>query len=159
MAATVWIVDDEEAVREVVGNMVEELGYRVRLFARAQEALEAYRPDVADVVLTDVRMPEMDGLAFTRALRQRDPAAVVLILTGYPSVPDAVEAIRSGASDYLTKPFRLEEIRVRIQRALENRDLQERHRKNRSLTWWLILIMPLWLLLGFLLARWCGDAP
>lgn len=158
MSATVWIVDDEDQVRDVVGNMVEELGYRVRIFSRAQEALDAYRPGAADAVITDVRMPEMDGLTFTRTLRQRDPSAVVLILTGYPSVPDAVEAIRSGASDYLTKPFRLEEIRVRIQRALENRDLQDRHRKNRSLTWWLIAVMPLWLLLGFLLARWCSEA-
>lgn len=159
MKATVWVVDDDDAVRDVLGNMLEDLGYGVQLFASAQDALDAHKSGQVDAIITDVRMPDMDGLTFTREVRKRDPGAVILILTGYPSIPDAVESIRSGAADYLSKPIRMEEIRVRVARALERRDLQDRHRKNRSLTWWLILIMPLWLLLGFLLARWCNVAP
>lgn len=149
--ATIWVVDDEEPVREVLGAMLQQLGYETRLFPDAAALLNAYRSGTVDLVMTDVRMPGMDGLALTRELHEKDPRLVVIILTGFPSVDDAVEAIRMGASDYLTKPFRMEEIRLRLLRALETRDLQQQVRRGRMLTWLLIGSMPVWFVLGLLL--------
>ncbi len=149
--ATIWVVDDEEPVREVLGAMLQQLGYETRLFPDAAALLNVFHPGQADLVLTDVRMPGMDGLALTRILREKDPKLAVVILTGFPSVDDAVEAIRLGATDYLTKPFRMEEIRLRLLRALETRELLQQVRRGRMLTWLLIGSMPFWFVLGLLL--------
>ena len=150
--ATVWVIDDESATSDVLAAMLQEIGYDTRVFNQAREALAAYRHGCADVVMTDIRMPGLDGLEFTRALRERDPRATIIILTGFPSVEDAVEAIKMGAADYMTKPFRLEEVRLRLLRALEARDLQDRFRRNRILSWVLIGSLPVWFILGILLA-------
>lgn len=150
--ATVWVIDDESATSDVLAAMLQELGYETQVFNQAREALAAYKPGCADVIMTDIRMPGLDGLEFTRALKERDPRATIIILTGFPSVEDAVEAIKMGAADYMTKPFRIEEIRLRLLRVLEARDLQDRFRRNRMLTWLLIGSLPVWFILGILLA-------
>lgn len=150
--ATVWVIDDESATLNVLSAMLQELGHEPRVFNQAREALAAYKPGSADVVMTDIRMPGLDGLEFTRALKEKDPRATIIILTGFPSVEDAVEAIKMGAADYMTKPFRLEEIRLRLLRVLEARDLADRFRRNRVLTWLLIGSLPVWFILGILLA-------
>ncbi len=152
MAAMVWVVDDDESVRGVLGAMIRELGYEVQAFEQAEPALKAFHPGAADVVITDVRMPGMSGMELTRALLELDPEAIVMVLTGFPSIPDAVEAVRAGASDFLSKPCRIEEIRIRIARALENRSMHDRLKRTRLITWALLASLPFWFILGILLA-------
>jgi FixJ family two-component response regulator len=132
---------------------LKELGYEVRLFEGAEPVLKEYRPGRADVIITDVRMPGMSGMELTRKLLEYDPEAIVMILTGFPSIPDAVEAIRTGATDFLSKPCRMEEIRIRIERALESRDVYSRLKRARMVAWVLIGSLPVWFVLGILLAR------
>jgi two-component system, NtrC family, nitrogen regulation response regulator GlnG len=153
MGTTVWVVDDEDAVRGVLEAMIRELGYQVRAFEKAQDVLDAMKDGSPDVVITDVRMPGMNGLELTRAMLEKDPGIIVMILTGFPSIPDAVETIRAGAVDFLSKPCRIEEIRIRLERALEGRRLQGRLRKARVVAWSLILSLPVWFVLGILLAK------
>jgi DNA-binding NtrC family response regulator len=151
--ARIWIVDDDEAVRDLMGDVVSDMGHEIRLFSDPKELLDAYHPRAADAIITDVRMQIMDGRDLTKALLEKDPNVLVLILTGYPSINDAVDLIRMGAVDYLQKPFRTEEIKVRIERALKSREMATRFHKNRSLTWMLIFVMPLLVLLGVLIGR------
>ena len=153
MAATVWVVDDDDTVRSVLGAMLKELGYEVQLFDKAEEVINSYAMRPPDVIVTDVRMPGMSGMELTRAILEKDPFAIIMILTGFPSIPDAVEAIRVGAIDFLSKPCRIEEIRIRIERALENKHLQSRLKKTRLITWSLMASLPLWFILGIILAR------
>ena len=153
MAATVWVVDDDDTVRSVLGAMLKELGYEVQLFDKAEEVINSYAMRSPDVIVTDVRMPGMSGMELTRAILEKDPFAIIMILTGFPSIPDAVEAIRVGAIDFLSKPCRIEEIRIRIERALENKHLQSRLKKTRLITWSLMASLPLWFILGIILAR------
>ena len=153
MAATVWVVDDDDTVRSVLGAMLKELGYEVQLFDKAEEVINSYSLRPPDVIVTDVRMPGMSGMELTRAILEKDPFAIIMILTGFPSIPDAVEAIRVGAIDFLSKPCRIEEIRIRIERALENKHLQNRLKKTRLVTWSLMASLPLWFILGIILAR------
>ncbi|MCS6771499.1 MAG: response regulator [Kiritimatiellae bacterium] len=150
--ATIWVIDDDPAIADLLASTLQEIGHDSRVFTNARDALAAYKPGAADVVMTDIRMPGMDGLELTRLLLAKDPKATIVILTGYPSVEDAVEAIKLGAMDYMTKPFRIEEIRLRLLRVLESRDLSERFRRNRALTWLLIGSLPVWFILGILLA-------
>ena len=149
--ANIWVVDDEESVRDVMQKLLEGFGHKVSTFSDAQEALKNYYPDMVDVIITDVRMPGMDGLAFTKAVLALDPEAVVIILTGYPSVNTAVEAMQLGAVDFLAKPWNVGELRVRVDRALDIRAWQSRLRKNRLLTLSLILSLPIWIILGVVL--------
>jgi two-component system, NtrC family, C4-dicarboxylate transport response regulator DctD len=155
MATTIWVVDDEEAVRDALEAMIKELGYQVRSFSSAEDVLAAYKQEVVspDVVITDVRMPGMSGMDLTRALLQIDPHAIVIILTAYPSIPNAVESIRNGAADFLSKPCRIEEMRIRLEHALESRDLQARLKKTRMIAWGLIASLPIWFILGIILAK------
>jgi DNA-binding NtrC family response regulator len=149
--AMVWVVDDEESIRVLLTKLLEGLGHRVKSFADAQEALDSYRPGAAEVIISDVRMPNIDGIAFTHAILDRDPEASIIILTGYPSVNTAVEAMQVGAVDFLSKPCNVGELRVRVDRALDIRAWQVRLRKNRLLTLSLILSLPLWIILGVIL--------
>jgi DNA-binding NtrC family response regulator len=106
-----------------------------------------------DVVLTDLKMPEMDGITLLEEIKAHDKRAVVIVLTGHPSVDSAVKAIKEGAFDYLVKPIDLEELRVKIDRSLERRRLLQTLAFVRGLNWALIIMIPFWLLLGILLAR------
>jgi FixJ family two-component response regulator len=153
MGTTVWVVDDDDAVRGVLEAMLKELGYTVTSYDKAEDALNAYRVQAPDVVVTDVRMPGMSGLELTRTMLEINDRCIVMILTGFPSIPDAVEAIRAGATDFLSKPVRMEELRVRMERAIENRMLQGRLSKVRVLALALILSLPIWFILGIVLAR------
>ena len=155
MATTIWVVDDEDAVRTTLELMIKELGYQVRTFSKAEELLSAYKQEEVspDVVITDVRMPGMSGLDLTRAILEIDPHAILIILTAYPSIPHAVESIRCGATDFLSKPCRIDEMRIRLEHALESRDLQSRLKKTRLIAWGLIASLPIWFVLGILLAR------
>ncbi len=153
MATTVWIVDDEEAVRDALEAMVRELGYTCRTFGKAEDVLTAYQGEAPDIVITDVRMPGMSGIDLTRAIREMDPAALVMVLTAYASIPIAVEAIQGGAVDFLSKPCNVEELRLRLQRALETKILQSKLKKTQMLAWALIGSLPIWFILGMLLAK------
>lgn len=153
MAATVWVVDDDQSVLDVLGAMLRQLGYQVELFEKAETVLDRYADRPPDLVLADLRMPGMSGLELTRAIVEKDPQAIIMILTGYPSIPDAVEAIRIGATDFISKPSTIGEIHVRIERALANRRLERRLKRTRQLLWLLVESLPAWIILGMVLAR------
>ena len=149
--ANIWVIDDEAPIRDVLGKLLKQLGHTTRLFESAEEALDEFKPGTAEVFIVDVRMPGMDGIAFTRAVLEREPEVSVIVLTGFPSVDIAVEAMQIGAVDFLSKPCNLGELRVRLNRALEIREWQLRLKKSRFLTLGLLISLPLWIILGALL--------
>jgi|SoiMethySBSTD1v2_1073268.scaffolds.fasta_scaffold15134_7 two-component system, NtrC family, response regulator AlgB len=128
--AGVLIVDDEKNVRTHVATYVRSLGHETEVAPDAADALEVLERRAVDVVLSDVRMAGMDGLALLREIRRRWPDVVVVLMTAYASVPQAVEAMRAGAWDYLVKPFGLDQVRLLLERAL---DVQRLRRENRTL--------------------------
>lgn len=104
--ARLLIVDDEEHIRETMQLALEAAGYQTEIAANGTEALEKFGPGSDwDLVLLDQRMPEMEGLEVLRRLRERDPAARVVIVTAYGTIELAVDALKSGAVDFLRKPF------------------------------------------------------
>jgi two-component system response regulator FixJ len=103
-AALVHVVDDDDAVRDSLTLLLESAGFAVRTYSSAT-ALLAALPGIAGCILTDVRMPEMDGLALQRHLVEAGVRLPVIVMTGHGDVPIAVEALKTGASDFLEKPF------------------------------------------------------
>src|SRR5262249_10880233 len=117
--ASILIVDDAKNIRDHLTSYVRSLGHRTRGAADAREALAALAEDAFDLVISDIRMPEMDGLALLKEIRARRADAVVVLMTAYATVPQAVEAIKAGAYEYLVKPFTLGRVRLLLDRVLE----------------------------------------
>ncbi|HEX2164999.1 MAG TPA: sigma-54 dependent transcriptional regulator [Thermoanaerobaculia bacterium] len=123
----VLVIDDETGSRESMAIAIEKAGYAVRTFDDARAAL-AYldeAPERAKVAVCDLRMPVLDGLGFLEAVRERGVPLGVILVTGFGSIESAVEAMRVGADDYLTKPVDLYELRTRVANLVERQDLKE----------------------------------
>jgi putative nucleotidyltransferase with HDIG domain len=119
----VLVVDDEEAIREVVATLLEAQGYRCTACVNGRMALEKFRQDTFDLVLSDIVMPEMDGLKLLAELRAADPDVPVIMVTAMHDISIALEAIRAGAYDYILKPFEKDQLYLSVRRALEHRRL------------------------------------
>jgi NtrC-family two-component system response regulator AlgB len=117
--ATILVVDDEKNIRTHLATYLHGLGHTVHVAPDATEALAVADAHALDVVLSDVRMTGMNGLALLTELRRRRPDAVVVLMTAYATIPGAVEAMRAGAYDYLAKPFALDEVGLLLDRVLE----------------------------------------
>ena len=115
---TVFIVDDDDAVRRFLTGLIRSIDLKVEDYASAQDFLDAYRPGRPGCLLLDVRMPGMSGLELQRELAERAIELPVVILTGHGNVPVAVQAMKAGAVDFIEKPFNNELLLDRIQRAV-----------------------------------------
>lgn len=132
--ATIVVADDEESVRWTLKKALEREGYEVLTAADGQRAVEAAEEAQADLVLMDIKMPTLDGLQALSRLREHRPETVVIVMTAFGSLQAAVEAMKRGAYDYITKPFDFEELTLLVRRALEVRMLtQELHRLKAAL--------------------------
>jgi DNA-binding NtrC family response regulator len=130
--ATILIVDDEKNIRTVFATYVRARGHATEVAADGAAALEILRRGTVDVVFSDVRMAGLDGLALLREIRSRWPDVVVVLMTAYATVAQAVEAMRAGAYDYLVKPFSVEEVGLTLDRILEVLSLRRENRALRS---------------------------
>lgn len=117
--ARILFVDDDPVTCSIFERFCEDRPYVGTVLDSPQEALERFRTEAFDLVVTDLRMPGMDGLTFVQALKGHDPEAAVLVVTGYSSVENAVESIKAGADDFIKKPFDLDELAIQVDQALE----------------------------------------
>ncbi len=117
------VVDDEEAMRHVLVSMLGKEGYSVKTASNGLDAVKSLEEDVFDLVLCDIRMPSMDGISFFREIKQRGFSLPVIIMSAYGTIDTAVEAIKEGAYDYISKPFRQDEIIITLKKAEERERL------------------------------------
>ena len=117
------VVDDDLAVREVMAEGLQMAGYSVTAAGNAAEALQQIEKSAFDLVLTDIEMPGGSGTELLRVVRDRYPELDVIMITAVVDIDVALRAIRNGASDYLTKPFNLEQVKITVERTLEKRRL------------------------------------
>ena len=120
----VLIVDDEESMRDFLSIMLHREGYQVDTAVDGAQAVVHLRDHNYDLVISDIKMPRMTGLELLTHIKDRTPETVVLMVTAFSSTDEAVEAMKQGAYDYITKPFKNEEIRLIVKNALERRDLR-----------------------------------
>jgi putative nucleotidyltransferase with HDIG domain len=119
----ILVVDDEEAIREVVSTMLESRGYRCTAVSNGKAAQEVVRRETPDLVLSDMIMPEMDGIRLLSWMREHDPEVPVIMVTAIHDISTALEAIRRGAYDYILKPFEKDQLFLGVGRALQHRRL------------------------------------
>lgn len=119
----ILVVDDEEAIREVVSTMLESKGYRCTAVSNGRAAQDQVKRVTPDLVLSDMIMPEMDGLSLVEWIRKAEPDVPVIMVTAIHDLSTALEAIRRGAYDYILKPFEKDQLYLSVRRALEHRRL------------------------------------
>src|ERR1700678_2115170 len=130
MKATVLIVEDEEKLRRVIELQLKTAGYEVEQAGTAEDALKL--ADNADVIITDLRLPGLSGLEMLQQLRSQDLRTPVIVMTAFGSIETAVEAMKSGAVDFLRQPFSLDHLMTVRTKALEVRPLRDEKRELRA---------------------------
>ncbi len=121
----ILVVDDEQSMRELLSIMLRKEGYDVVAAANGESAVKAVQTDIYDLVITDIRMPKVDGIELLRTVKEVSPETVVIVITAFATTETAIDAMKLGAYDYITKPFKNEEIKLVIQKALEKRLLRK----------------------------------
>ncbi len=114
----ILVVDDERGVRSLCTDVLRRAGYEAEAVDSPMAALSRLEEAKFDLILVDINMPQMSGIGLCRRIREKHPQQTVVLITGYPSINTAVNGIREGASDYLTKPFTPEALRDVVSRAL-----------------------------------------
>jgi len=125
----ILVIDDEKVMCNLLKDSLSEHGYKVTITQKAQDGLDYARNNLFDLVITDLKMPEIDGIEIMRRIKEFDRDNTVVVITGYPSFETVREALRLGAYDYITKPFNLEEVFFIVKRAVELRRLKLANKK------------------------------
>jgi len=119
----ILIVDDERSIRDLLSIMLKRAGYQVMVAEDGEEAIAQIGKEIFDLVITDLKMPKAGGIEVLKAVKEVSPDTVVLLITAFASTDSAVEAMKRGAYDYLTKPFQVDEVQLIVRNALEKRRL------------------------------------
>ncbi len=149
----ILIVEDDEVVRDYLSEMLTEFGHRSITAENGDDGLNKFREHDFSMVLTDVRMPVMDGLSMLKKMRSEDSNIPIIVITGYPTVDSAVESLVAGADYYLVKPINVDDLKVKIIKAFEKRKIISNLIFQKRFSRILLLLIPFWIFLGFIIAR------
>ena len=121
----ILIIEDEKSMREVLRILLEEEGYEITAASNGLEGMEYLRDDIFDLVVTDIKMPKADGFEVLKKVKELSPSTIVIMITAFGTTESTIEAMKLGAYDYIHKPFKIDEIRLIIQKAFERKNLGE----------------------------------
>ena len=120
----ILVADDEKSMRELLDIMLKKEGYKITLASNGEEVMKLIEKDIFDLALVDIRMPRQDGISVLKRIKAVSPETIVIMMTAYASADTAIKAMKEGAYDYITKPFKIDEIKIIIQNALEKKHLE-----------------------------------
>ena len=150
--ARILVVDDDKVLADNLVEYLSKLGYQASPAYGGREGLTEFEQGDFQLVITDLKMPEMDGMELLDAVTRMDSRVVVMVITGYGTIESAVTAIKKGAYDFIPKPFKMEELEIIVKRALERHTLIRQLGAFRGLTLALLISIPFWLILGIILS-------
>ncbi len=129
--ATILVVDDQESIRKTLTAILEEEGYAVDTAENAKEAIEKSNTQFYNLALVDIRLPDMEGTKLLAAMRETTPKMVKIVVTGYPSLQNAVEAVNKGADAYVFKPVNIEKLLKTIKEHLEKQQEAKKYSEQK----------------------------
>lgn len=115
----ILVIDDEEILRHCLDDILSDAGFKVQTASSGEEGLQLFEEEFFEIILLDIKMPGMSGIEVLKAIKKINPETKVIIITGYASVNTAVESMKLGASDYLTKPFDMNQIKESVYQLVE----------------------------------------
>ena len=127
----ILIVDDEQSMRQMVAIALRQEGYDVVIAEDGEVASRELQANKVDVVVSDIKMPGLNGIDLLRFARENSPATEVILMTAYASTESAIEALRLGAYDYISKPFEIDDLKATVGRALERAELRSQNKSLR----------------------------
>lgn len=148
----ILVVDDDPDILSLLTSFLASQNYLVETAQNGEEALVKYRAGAFDIIISDMVMPHVNGIELLEQICAREGEVIFIMISGYSDINRAITAMKLGAYDYILKPFDLEDLRMRILRALEKKLLRDQLRYTRGLTWALLISVPIWLVLGIFLA-------
>jgi DNA-binding NtrC family response regulator len=149
-AGRIMVVDDEACIRDTLTEYFTAIGYEVVDAGDGSEALKKFVPGRFDCVISDLSMPMVGGMDLLKQIKLLDADVAFLIITGFPGIDSAINAMKEGAYDYLTKPFRMEDIQLRVERAVNSRKTDMSLKKVRGMILTLIILIPVLISLGII---------
>jgi DNA-binding NtrC family response regulator len=149
----ILIVDDDEQIRSLMVDFFKTLNYETAVAADGAEALEKIKQMETDCILSDLMMPDMDGIELLKEIRAQGKKIPFIMITGYPTVDTAIEAIKEGAYDYVAKPVQLNEVRFKVERVLHIKSLERSNRRLTGVAWAFLISVPIWLILGIVFGK------
>ena len=144
MKPKILIVDDEKAIRESVSLVLSEEGYETEIASNGKEALKHLNEKDFEVMITDLKMPEMDGIELIKKSLKICPGTSVIIITAHASVESAIEALRIGAFDYILKPFDFGDLILKVQRLINHKELALENQALRKDPWLCCSMSVVW---------------
>ena len=130
----ILVVDDEKVMRSFISDALTDAGYKVEVASNGEEALSKIKHSPFEILLTDLMMPGMDGIEVIQKVKEVNSNVCAIVITGYPSIETAVEAMRKGAYDYIAKPFKLDELMIVVKRAIERQLLSQEKKMYKELS-------------------------
>ena len=149
----ILVVDDQQQVADTVVEIMSRAGYSATAAYSGMEAVNRFQEGDYQLVITDLKMPEVNGMDLLKTIKGIDAKVPVIVVTGYGTVQKAVEAIKIGAYDFIEKPVDREKLELIVERALERHNLFKQLGVFRGLTLALTISIPFWLVLGIVLAK------
>ncbi|MFA6412015.1 MAG: response regulator [Syntrophales bacterium] len=150
-AGRILVADDDDTIRTTLEDYFSLLGYDVVTAYDGEDALNKFVPGEFDCIISDLMMPRIDGLELLKKVKLQHKKAMFLMMTGYPSIDNAVNAMKHGAYDYVTKPIVMEDLRMKVDRMLNAKKTEDSLKTITNLFWSLIISIPVWLVLGIIL--------
>ena len=149
----VLVVDDDEHIRSFLVEVLDRLGYNSETAENGKKGLEKFRTGDFTMIITDMRMPVMDGLTMLKQIRSGGSKIPIIVVTAFPTVSSAVESLIHGADYYLVKPINLDDLKAKIGKAIERRRMQKRLASTKIANIVMVGLIPVWIILGWLLGR------
>jgi len=129
--ARILIVDDDENIRKVLVAILEDKGYNIEAVGTAKEAIKKTQSKLFNVALIDIRLPDMEGITLLTKIREATPRTRKIIITGYPTLQNAVDAVNKGADAYIMKPFDVERVLTTISEQLKKQELEKKYSQDK----------------------------
>jgi DNA-binding NtrC family response regulator len=148
----ILVVDDEVELADTVRDYLSRAGYNVTSAYNGREALDKFHAGDFQLILTDIKMPEIDGLELLEAIKTIDDKVAVIVFTGYGTIKSAIKAIKAGAYDFIQKPMQMEKLPIIVDRAVEKVTLSKQLGVFKGMTLALLISIPVWLILGIIMA-------
>jgi DNA-binding NtrC family response regulator len=149
----ILIVDDDEQIQSLLADYFHTLGYETVIAADGAGAMRTLNQYDIDCIISDLIMPDMDGIELLKQIRTQKKRIPFIIITGYPTVDSAIEAIKEGAYDYVAKPLQLSEVRFKVERVLHIKYLERSNKRLTGVAWAVLISIPIWLILGIIFGK------
>jgi DNA-binding NtrC family response regulator len=153
MMERILVVEDDEDVRDLIVETLKRWGYESVVAENGKIGLETFRSQSFSLVITDIRMPILDGLTMLKMIKKEDSKVPIIVITAYPSVNSAVESLVEGADHYIVKPINLDDLEAKIKKSFEKRKMQKALDSTKVANIVLMLLIPFWLIVGYFIAR------